>query len=347
VIEAQGVTQEETMDDLPIFNAEATAARLPFDALVTALEKGFAAGCQLPERHHHKVERPGEPDATLLLMPAWSCVEDPEQYLGVKIVTVYPGNVARGLPGLVSTYILYDAATGQQLAIMDGNTITGRRTVATSALAARMLARPESSRLLVLGAGRIGSLLPHAYRAVLPIEQVAVWSPDADEAQALVARLRLDGITASVVDNLETAIREADIVSAATLATEPLIKGAWIEPGTHVDLIGAFTPSMRESDDETVRKASIYVDTMEALHEPGDIVQPLRAGVISKDAILGSLADLARQAVNARTSASQITLFKAVGSGLADLVAARMVYAGSASEAPSSPRARLSLLPPL
>ena len=317
------------MNDLTIFNAEATTERLPFDALVKALEEGFATGCELPERHHHRIERPGEPDATLLLMPAWTSAKDPQQYLGVKIVTVYPGNVKRSLPGLVSTYILYDAATGQQLAIMDGNTITGRRTVATSALAARMLARPESSRLLVLGAGRIGSLIPHAYRAVLPIDQVAVWSPDADEAKALVARLRLDGITASVVDNLETAVREADIVSTATLATEPLFKGDWIKPGAHIDLIGAFTPSMRESDDETVRKASIYVDTMEALHEPGDLVQPLRNGVISKDAILGSLADLARQSVKARTSDRQITLFKAVGSGLADLVAARMVYAGS------------------
>jgi ornithine cyclodeaminase/alanine dehydrogenase-like protein (mu-crystallin family) len=317
------------MNEVTTFNAEAAAARLPFDVLVNALEEGFAKGCELPERHHHQIERPGEPDATLLLMPAWSRAEDPQQYLGVKIVTVYPGNVARSLPGLVSTYILYDASTGQQLAIIDGNTITGRRTVATSALAARMLARPQSSRLLVLGAGRVGSLIPHAYRAVLPIEHVAIWSPVADEAEGLVARLRADGITARIVDNLEAAVREADIVSAATLATEPLIKGDWVKPGTHVDLIGAFTPAMRESDDDLVRKASIYVDTMEALHEPGDIVQPLRDGIISKDAILGSLADLARRKVTARTSDSQITLFKAVGSGLADLVAARMVYAGS------------------
>src|SRR3546814_4690109 len=102
------------MNDVTIFNAETTAARLPFEALVKALEAGFAAGCELPERHHHTVERPGEPDATLLLMPAWSKAGDPQQYLGVKIVTVYPGNVARSLPGLVSTYILYDAATGDR-----------------------------------------------------------------------------------------------------------------------------------------------------------------------------------------------------------------------------------------
>src|SRR3546814_5598541 len=123
-------------------------------------------------------------------------------------------------------------------------------------------------------------------------------------------------MTATVANDLETAVREADIVSAATLATEPLINGSWIKPGTHIDLIGAFTPAIRESDDETVRKSSIYVDTMEALHEPGDLVQPLRAGVISRDAILGLLADLARKSVVGRTSDSQITLFKEVGSAL-------------------------------
>ena len=194
-----------------------------------------------------------------------------------------------------------------------------------------MLARPESSRLLVLGAGRIGSLLPYAYRAVLPIEQVAVWSPLAEEAEALATQLRADGMPANVVDDLPAAVSEADIVSAATLATEPILEGRWLRPGTHVDLIGAFTPSMREADDDTVRMASIYVDTVEALHEPGDIVQPLRDGVISNDAILGSLRDLARRSVGARSGPDQITLFKAVGSGLADLVAARMVYASPGS----------------
>src|SRR3546814_11482803 len=121
-------------------------------------------------------------------MPAWSKAGDPQQYLCVKIVTVYPGNVARSLPGLVSTYILYDAATGQQLAIMDGHTITGRRTVATSALAARILARPDSSSLLVLGAGRIGSPIPEAYRAVLPTYQMKGSSTSHNDAEALVAR---------------------------------------------------------------------------------------------------------------------------------------------------------------
>ena len=316
------------MNDLTIFDAPTTADRLPFAALVRALEDGFATGCQLPERHHHRIERTGEPDATLLLMPAWSNPDDPKQYLGVKIVTIVPGNMARNLPGLVSTYILYDAVTGQQLAIMDGNTITGRRTAATSALAARMLARPESATLLVIGAGRIGSLLPDAYRTVLPIEQVMIWDINADGASALASKLTVAGIPATAVTDLEAAVRHADIVTSATLATEPLLKGAWIRPGTHVDLIGGFTPQMRESDDDAIRRASVYVDTIEALHEAGDLTQPIADGVISRDHVRGTLAQLSRHEVEARISNDQITCFKAVGSGLADLVAARMVYSG-------------------
>ena len=209
---------------------------------------------------------------------------------------------------------------------MDGNTITGRRTAATSALAARMLARSDASRLLIIGAGRIGSLLPYAYRAVLPIDQVVIWDVRPDGAKALAARLVADGIEAVAVTDLETAVRGADIVSAATLATAPLIVGEWIRPGTHVDLIGAFTPEMRESDDALIRKSLIYVDTIEALHEAGDLVQPLAAGIISTSHIRGTLTQLSRKEIEGRVSNDQVTLFKAVGSGLADLVAARMVY---------------------
>ena len=314
------------MYDLKIFDAEAAAKRLPFVGLVNALERGFAIGAEVPVRHHHAMPRSGERDATLLLMPAWSRPEDAEQYLGVKIVTVVPGNTARNLPGLFSTYVLYDALTGQQLALIDGNTITARRTVATSALAARCLSRPDSTKLLVIGSGRIGSLLPYAYRAVRPIAEVAVWDVHRDGAQRLVGALRDAGFRASLVSDLETAVRGADIVSAATLASEPLVKGQWLKPGTHLDLIGGFTPTMREADDEAVRMSAVYVDTMEALHEAGDLVQPLNAEVIDRKHIVGSLAQLCLHEAEGRHSNDQVTYFKAVGSGLADLVAARMVY---------------------
>lgn len=313
-----------------IMDAADTAAGLPYADLVDALREGFVAGCQLPERHHHAMRREGEADATLLLMPAWTNPGEEIPYLGVKLVTVVPGNSARNLPGLVSTYLLYDGLTGEQLAILDGNTITGRRTVATSALAARYLSRPDSHRLLTIGAGRIGSLITDAYRAVRPIDEVAVWDVNADAARALAARLDRSGVRASVAEDLRQAVGEADIVSAATLATSPLIKGAWLRPGTHVDLIGGFTPKMREADDETMLRARIFVDTPEALHEAGDLTQPMRNGVIAPGDVVATLAELCRADVSARAGDDEITCFKAVGSGLADLVAAKLVYANRA-----------------
>ena len=312
--------------DFKMLDAAATSSALPFRGLVDALDRGFARGCVVPVRHHHHMERTGEPEATLLLMPAWSHPGEESQYLGVKLVTVVPGNTASGIPGLTSTYMLYDGVTGRQLAMMDGNAITGRRTVATSALAARYLSREDSRSLLVVGSGRVASLIPDAYLAVRPIERVTVWDIHPDGAARMVADLKARGLNAEVATDLETAVREADIVSAATLATEPLLRGSWLRPGVHVDLIGGFTPKMREADDAAVQAARVYVDTPEALIEAGDLVQPIRAGIVGEDHVVANLAQLARGEAEGRRSPDEITYFKAVGSGLADLVAATMVF---------------------
>ena len=312
-----------------ILDARATAELLPFGALVATLRQAFAEGCVVPVRHHHTIENDGDASATLLLMPAWHETHRSARYLGIKIVTVFPGNAARGIPGLTSTYMLYDARTGVQLALLDGNTITTRRTVAASALAADYLARKEARRLLVIGAGRVASLLPDAYRAVRPIKHVDVWDIDAANASRLVQRLEGQGLRAAVTTDLEQAVRAADIVSAATLSTAPLIRGEWLQPGTHVDLIGGFTPAMREADDEAVRRSSVYIDTNEALHEAGDIIQPIEAGIVSRDVVRATLDQLCRGNVFARESDKEITLYKAVGTALADLAAATMVYEAS------------------
>lgn len=314
-----------------ILDAQATGVRLPFGELVATLRRAFAEGCVVPVRHHHAIANDGEPDATLLLMPAWHETQRSGRYLGIKIVTVFPGNTSRNLPGLTSTYMLYDGRTGAQLALLDGNTITSRRTVAASALAADYLARKDARRLLVVGAGRVASLIPDAYRAVRPIEHIDIWDIEAANAARLAQDLERQGLKASVVTNLEAAVRAADIVSAATLATEPLIRGEWLRPGTHVDLIGGFTPAMREADDEAVRRSSVYIDTREALHEAGDLVQPIRAGLFSADLVRATLDELCRSNAPARTSDSEITLYKAVGTALADLAAATMVYEASSS----------------
>ncbi|KRD72572.1 ornithine cyclodeaminase family protein [Ensifer sp. ENS10] len=309
-----------------LLDARQTAAKLPFPELVAALQRGFAKGCQTPARHHHTLRSEGEPDGTLLLMPAWSNADDEDHFLGVKLVTIMPGNMNRRLPAVVSTYMLYDAITGEQLALMDGNTLTSRRTVATSALGAKYLSREDASSLVIIGAGRVGSLIADAYSAVRRLRRIVIWDINPEQADRLASSLRDQGLPAKSTTDIKTAIESADIVSAATLATAPIIRGEWLKPGTHVDLIGAFTPEMREADDEVMRRSSIYVDTAVALEEAGELIKPLAEGVIGKNAILGTLTDLCRKDEFARANADQITCFKSVGSGLADLTAAQLVY---------------------
>ncbi len=292
-----------------LVDASATAAALPFERLIPALRDAFASGADAPARHHHAL-----PGGTLLLMPAWQA-----DWLGVKIVTVHPGNAAQGLPAVHSTYLLSDAHTGQPLAMLDGDAVTARRTAAASALAASYLARPDAERLLIVGAGRVARLLAPAYQAVRTLRHVEVWNPTPARADALVAELCHSGINAALADDLETAVAQADIVSCATLATAPLIQGAWLKPGTHLDLIGAFTPAMREADAVAVQRAAVFIDTEAALHEAGELVGYDASGV------RGTLTQLCRGEAG-RSGEDEITLFKSVGVALEDLAAAVLVW---------------------
>ena len=280
---------QHTTATMRLYSAGQTRNLLPFGALIEALRDMFRTGATAPLRHHHAIALEGQPEATLLLMPAWSAALG-----GVKIVNVNPGNAARGMPALSSSYLVFDTATGRHLAMFDGAELTNRRTAATSALAAGRLARPRASSLLVVGAGRVAAHLPGAFRAVRPIERVAVWDIDAPSAERLARRLAGDGFRAVAAQDLKTAVADADIVSCATLATEPLIAGAWLRPGQHLDLIGSFTPAMREADDDAVRLSRVFVDTRAVLQESGDLIGPLRSGALSKRRIAGDLFDLCR-----------------------------------------------------
>ncbi len=309
---------------MKIIDAAATRDALPFDRLIPALRAMFAAGCEVPLRHTHALAgASGDPAGTLLIMPAWQ----PGAFLGIKTVGIFPGNSQRGLPGLHSTYLLFDAQTGVPLAQLDGDQITSRRTAAASALAASFLARADARHLLVVGAGRVGSLLPEAYRAVLPIERVTVWDRTPAKAQALVDRLRAQGIDAHATVELARAAADADIVSCATLATEPLVQGDWLRPGSHLDLIGSFTPQMREADDACFAGgARLYVDTAEALQKSGELLGPMSRGVFAPGDVVGTLADLSRGTVGGRERATERTIFKSVGTALEDLAAAMLVH---------------------
>jgi ornithine cyclodeaminase/alanine dehydrogenase-like protein (mu-crystallin family) len=303
---------------MKVLSLEQTRAALPFDALINAIDEGFASGCTSPLRHHHFMQNKDGADDVLLLMPAWR----EQGWGGIKLVNVHPANSTKGLPAISSTYVLFDRETGQHRLILDGGELTARRTAAASALAAKRLARPDSKRLLVVGAGRVGSNIPHAYRAVLPIETVAVWNPTAANGQKLVSELNAQGIAAEFEPDLQAAVARADIVSCATLSREPIIKGEWLHPGQHIDLIGSFTPQMREADDEVMRRAKIYIDTEHAKVESGDIRTPLESGVIQDADILDTLEAMCRDNRYPRANENDITFFKGVGSAIEDLSAA-------------------------
>ena len=291
-------------------------------SLIDAIDTMFREGCEAPVRHHHTVSVPGSTDATLLLMPAWV----PGRFIGTKVVNVFPDNGAVGLPAVQSLYLLFSGRTGELLATMNGGELTTRRTVAASSLALRYLARPDASRLLIVGTGQLAGHVAQSHAAARPIRQVSVWGRDPAKAEALAGKLAAEGYVARAVSDLAAAVTEADIVSCVTLSREPLVRGEWLRPGTHLDLIGGFTPGMREADDEAVRRASVFIDTEGALTEAGDIVQPLRSGVLAQRGILADLPALTRGQHAGRQSPDEITLFKSTGAAAEDLAAAILAY---------------------
>ena len=316
---------------MQFFDGAAVDRALSYPALVDVLEAAFRTGAIAPLRHHHAIALDGRPEATLLLMPAWQAsapgAATAGRYLGVKSVTVFPDNATRGKPAVFGTYLLFSAETGETLAVMDAARLTAWRTGAASALASRYLSRPDSQRLLMVGAGVLAPQLIRAHASVRPIREVAIWNRSAPRARDLAARLADTGLAITVADDLETAVRAADIVSTATISSEPLVHGAWLRPGTHVDCVGAYRPGMRETDDEVVRRARIFVDTRTgAFGEAGDILQPIKSGVIGKEAVLADLFDLTRGTSTGRRTPEEITLFKSVGAAIEDLAAAVAVY---------------------
>lgn len=314
------------MEGLRLVSAEEIGRLLTFPALIDALDNAFRRRIVTPVRHHHHVERPGG-DGTLLLMPAWSADGTEEDVMGTKLVSVFPGNNARGLDSVIGLYVLNSAATGEPRAVMDGRTLTVWRTAAASALAARYLAREDARHLTIIGAGALAPYLARAHASVRPIRTVTIWNRTLERAEFLAATLRAEGFEARAEADRGTAIAEADIVSSATLSAAPLVEGRYLRPGTHVDLVGGFTPTMREADDAAIRRSRVYVDTRAgASKEAGDIVIPLASGVLTPEAIQGDLFELAAGTAPRRGSADEITLFKSVGTAIEDLAAAELVW---------------------
>ena len=305
-----------------VLSEREVAEMLPWRDLIEALRNGFNEPVIAPVRHVHEIELDGGDNAALLLMPAWRS----EDTIGVKLVTLFARNSAKGLPGISGLYALFDGKTGRALATLDGGELTARRTAAASALAADYLARDDASTFLMVGTGRLALNIPQAYRAIRPLREVLVWGRRPSEAARRANQLVAMGFTATPVESIEAGLRRADIVSCATNAVNPLISGVHLRPGIHVDLIGAYKPTMRESDDDVISRADlVVVDTKEgAFEEAGDILQAIKAGVITEDQIAAELADLCGNRHSGRSNKDQITVFKSCGCALEDLVAARL-----------------------
>ena len=310
---------------MQFFDAAAVRQRLPLPRLLAALDEALRAEVVVPLRINHGIEVPGLPDASLLLMPAWRI----GRHVGVKLVTVFPGNATRGERSVAAVYVLFDATNGVPIATLDGEELTACRTAGASAYAANKLARNNAHRLLMVGAGRQSRGLIDAHRHVRPIDEVVIWSRTLAHAEAKAAECTRDGISARATADLEAAVAGADIVSCATLSTSPLVLGRWLMPGTHLDLVGAFKRQMRETDDEVMTRADVIVvdDRQAALAEGGDIVQAIESGALSINDVAAEMRDFAHGTHPGRTRDDQITVFKSVGFALEDLAAAGAVVA--------------------
>lgn len=301
-----------------ILTADDVARLGSYRDIVEALREGFRAGIETPVRHHHDISAV----STLLLMPAWS-----KDWAGLKTVVFKSDNAAQGLPTIQASYLLMSQKTGETVAMMDGGEITRRRTAAASALAADYLARKDASTMTLVGAGALGPHFVHAHAAVRPIRRVFINSRTQAKAEALAAELAQAGFEAKVVSDLESAVRQSDIVSCVTTSTAPIVRGQWLKPGTHVDLAGAFKPAMRETDGDVVARASVYVDTHDgALAEAGDLLQARDEGKFDFSLVKGDLAALCSGKAKGRDTAEEITLFKSAGTAIEDLATAIMLY---------------------
>jgi ornithine cyclodeaminase/alanine dehydrogenase-like protein (mu-crystallin family) len=308
-----------------LVNAAEIDRLLDYPGLIAAIREAFAGAVVAPVRHHHRIARPGA-EAILILMPAWQEGADAGGFIGVKVVSVFPDNAARAKPSVMGTYLLLAGDSGEPLATLDGVSLTLWRTAATSALVSSVLARPDASRLAMIGSGALAPRLIAAHASVRPITHVTIWNRSRDKAERLARTLARPGLTVTASTDLAATVADADIVSVATLAREPLVKGAWLKPGAHVDLVGAYIPEMREADDDAIRRATVYVDTRAGMKESGDIAQPLASGALAEAAVAGDLYDIARGRIAGRRSPDEITLFKSVGNAIEDLAAAVAVW---------------------
>lgn len=313
------------MDNIAQISNHFIEENTQFLELIDHIQKAFSSKKIIaPLRHHHDFPNPKVgSDTTLLVMPAWN----PSENAGVKIVTVNPENAQFELPSIQGTYIYLDATKGTIKAVLEAKSLTAKRTAAASALASSFLSPKEASSLLMIGTGALSINLIKAHASVRPIKQVYIWGRNFEKATTLAETLKDENFTVTPIQTIEEKIEEVAIISCATLSKLPLVLGKHIQPGQHIDLVGAYKKDMREADNETISKASVFVDTYQGgLKESGDIVIPLQEGIITESDIKADLFELCSHSKNGRTSEKEITLFKSVGHAIEDLAAATYYY---------------------
>ncbi|MDO6460951.1 hypothetical protein Q4485_09605 [Granulosicoccaceae sp. 1_MG-2023] len=305
---------------------DAAASRVSWPAAVAALRDG------------HRLAKASVED--VFLGPAQGSLLSRSAYIeglgfGVKSVTVFGANPAAGLPTVQGAMCVFEPQHGQLTAMIDSKLVTELKTAADSVLGASLLARPDSRSLLIVGAGTVARSLVQAYTAVLPsIRRVRVWARRPEQARALVSSLSPDGVDIAAVTDLAEAAQEADIISSATMAREPLLHGEWIRPGTHVDLIGAFKADMREADDALIAGSALFVDSRDTtIGHIGELTIPIAAGVISADSVRADYYELIGAGAPGRPDDSAVTVLKNGGGAhldlmIADYIAQAMENAG-------------------
>ena len=310
-----------------VLNAEQIRSIATMPRLIDALRQTFRAGGVVTVRTPSKM--PGEADDRLFVS---MLAMHPDGGAVIKLLTILPENRQKGLLTVQGAIVVF-AENGTPVAQLDGTVVTHLRTGAASALASQYLSREDSSHLVIIGTGALAPTMAAAHCAVRPITRISVWGRRPERATATAAAIRAlvhPSTDVFVPDSIEKAVASADIVSCSTSSPTPVLAGKWLRAGTHVDLVGSFQPTKRESDDDVVLRSRIFVDTFHgALHEGGDVIDPLTRGVIARERIEGELADLASGRVDGRAWDDEITMFKSVGTAIEDLAAARLVVAAA------------------